>query len=472
MKRRELLGAGALAAAGGLATGIAPGADAATTKPTKLAVDTRWVDDPSLGRRIPVNRARAYEVMEELGIDGLVAARDHNVYYLTNTVTTLAHFKAEFPAFATFARDPSQPSFLISSTGNTWETANGDREVPENIITMSGALDWRDYVNASPEKMRVEPKSSGAAFPGFAFKQGAELTKREAAWKHAQETLFPASAPTPAWAIQRALKQSGLLKGRIAVDDMRIAWLLQSIGVDTVTIVPGDNVFRRIRLIKTPDELALMRVAQRISQESAVAAARALEAGMTYEQFRTRFNTEVSSRGGDPGFILLGITQGLLPDGVVKKGQSYLLDCSAHFKMYQGDFARTVMVGEPKPEAMRRFKAQQVAREEAFAIIREGVPFRKVEAVAREAMIKAGMPKNVPVIALHSVGLQHGDGPTRMDVPFDVFDDLVLQENMTVTLDLPYLEVGEGAGHNEDMLRITKTGFEILNDPRDPLILV
>jgi Xaa-Pro aminopeptidase len=53
-----------------------------------------------------------------------------------------------------------------------------------------------------------------------------------------------------------------------------------------------------------------------------------------------------------------------------------------------------------------------------------------------------------------------------------VGDDLVLQENMTVTLDLPYVEVGEGAGHNEDLLRITKTGYEILNDPREPLIVV
>jgi len=149
-----------------------------------------------------------------------------------------------------------------------------------------------------------------------------------------------------------------------------------------------------------------------------------------------------------------------------------MLDCSVHFKKYQGDFARTVMVGEPSVEAMKRFKAQQVARGAAFEIIKAGVPFRKVEQVARDAMVKTGMPKNVPVIGLHSVGLQHGDDPTRLDVPFRAREDLVLAENMTVTLDLPYLEVGEGAGHNEDLLRITKTGYEILNDPGDALVMV
>jgi Xaa-Pro dipeptidase len=140
--------------------------------------------------------------------------------------------------------------------------------------------------------------------------------------------------------------------------------------------------------------------------------------------------------------------------------------------MYQGDFARTVMVGEPRAESMKRFRAQQAARTEAFGIIRAGVPFREVERIARETMIKGGMPKNVPTVALHSVGLQHGDDPERARLPFKVRDDHVLAENMVVTLDLPYLEVGEGAGHNEDMLRITKTGFELLNDPSDPLIVV
>jgi Xaa-Pro aminopeptidase len=130
------------------------------------------------------------------------------------------------------------------------------------------------------------------------------------------------------------------------------------------------------------------------------------------------------------------------------------------------------MIGEPRAESMKRFRAQQAGREEAFAMIRAGVPFRQVEQVAREAMIKAGMPKNVPVVALHSVGLQHGDDPDRERLPFKVRDDHVLAENMVVTLDLPYIEVGEGAGHNEDLLRITRNGYELLNDPAEPLVVV
>jgi Xaa-Pro aminopeptidase len=131
-----------------------------------------------------------------------------------------------------------------------------------------------------------------------------------------------------------------------------------------------------------------------------------------------------------------------------------------------------VCVGEPSAEALRRFKAQQIGREAAFEIIKAGVPFRKVEQTAKDAMIKAGMPKDLPVIGLHSVGLQHGDDPSRMNVPFGVRDDHILAPNMTVTLDLPYIEIGGGAGHNEDLLRITENGYELLNDPGEPLVVV
>jgi Xaa-Pro aminopeptidase len=180
---------------------------------------------------------------------------------------------------------------------------------------------------------------------------------------------------------------------------------------------------------------------------------------MTFHEFRQRLFAEAAARGADPGFVLLGVTQGLLPDGVVAKGRSYLLDCSTHFKKYQGDFARTVSIGEPSAEA-------------AFAIIKAGVPFRTVEQVAREAMVKSGLPAELPTIVLHSIGLQHGDDPSRLDVPFAVRGDLVLEENMTVTLDLPYIEIGWGGGHNEDMLRITRNGYELMNDPGSALVVV
>ncbi|MDE1147216.1 MAG: M24 family metallopeptidase [Azospirillaceae bacterium] len=422
---------------------------------------------------LPLNRQRAHAVLEKHGLDGIVALRPHNVYYLSNSWPVAVDFGSEFPAMATFAADPSQPGFFICTPGAALEVMNGDREVLP-VITYTGAENWRDYVGAGPERMRVEPQAFGAATPfGFAVRSGIELTAREAAWDRAQVRHNPTSAPSPEWALVRALKESGLINGRIAVDDMRVARLLAGIGVDTVTVLPGDNIFRDIRLIKQPHEITLMRQAQKASRAAAMAAARGLVPGMTYAEARALFVGEAARHGAELSFLLLGMSQAMLPDGVVRSGRSYMIDCGASFSHYMGDFARTIAIGEPSAELARRMAAQQAARAAALEIIRPGVRFSAVEALARAVMVKAGMPSHViAACSLHSVGLQHDDQPHRTDVFYRVPVDLTLEAGMCVTLDLPFLEIGWGAGHNEDLLLLTANGHELLNDPGDPLVIV
>jgi Xaa-Pro aminopeptidase len=469
MDRRDAIKAMGLATAGvasfGMAAGSAKGADAKTRAVT--ISDTYQY--PGVTGKLLVNKPRAYEVMEALGIDGIVAADPINVHYLANSVTTLTKMHADDPAFATFPRDPSQTSFFITSTGSAMETANGDREVPE-IIPFSYPATWAtSFVKDAMERPTFEPPALSGK---FGVKENADFTPRERAWLEAQDKYNAEVAPTSMWALVRALKASGLTRGVVAVDDMRIVPQLQHMGLTDVKFVPGNNVFRRIRVVKSETELAMMRVAQANNAAAAMAAARSLEEGMTYAQFQRRFEDECAARGSVAGFVLLGFTQALLPDHEIKRGRSYMLDAFSQAQGYYGDFARTVVIGDPTADMMARFKAQRVGRAEGFAMVKPGVPFHVVEETAKNAMIKAGMPAHSCSVSLHSVGLQHVDHPNPLEAPFDYDSDYVLRENMTITLDLPYLELGWGAGHNEDMLRVTKTGYEVLNDESDPMVIV
>ena len=105
-------------------------------------------------------------------------------------------------------------------------------------------------------------------------------------------------------------------------------------------------------------------------------------------------------------------------------------------------------------------------------IVKPGVKFSRLARVARQALIKAGMPEHMITVNPHTVGLEHGDNPARLDVPFNVPEDLVLEENMVFTVDLPYFEQGWGGGHHEDLIRVTKTGYEALAGEGEPLIVV
>jgi len=77
------------------------------------------------------------------------------------------------------------------------------------------------------------------------------------------------------------------------------------------------------------------------------------------------------------------------------------------------------------------------------------------------------------IVNPHSLGLQHVDHPTRLDAPLSVPVpiDHVLEENMTITIDPPYVRVGWGAGPYEDLIRIERNSYELLNDLGDPRVI-
>ena len=58
------------------------------------------------------------------------------------------------------------------------------------------------------------------------------------------------------------------------------------------------------------------------------------------------------------------------------------------------------------------------------------------------------------------------------DLPFDMLEDLTLEENMVITVDFASLELGWGSLHHEDLIRITKTGFEPFPAVREPFVTV
>jgi Xaa-Pro aminopeptidase len=105
---------------------------------------------------------------------------------------------------------------------------------------------------------------------------------------------------------------------------------------------------------------------------------------------------------------------------------------------------------------------------------RPGMKYSQLRQLVGDAMAKAytgGIPVRFGA-GPHSVGLQHTDQPYRDGVPFVVGDDLTLEENMTLTVDLPTSMLGWGAIHHEDLLVVTKTGLEPLATADGPLVVL
>ncbi len=452
MDRRELLAA----------TGLGLAASALSYE-ANSATATSSIPRVNPAGKLLANKARAYDVMARLELDGLIAGNPLNVYYLANTITLGVKFRTDPGGYATLPSDPSQPSFFVCTPAETWDIANQEREIPETIF----------YTSAKPGQSNppgVEPSANRPR--DYAHREGVTLTEREKSWVAYQDTVNAAVAPGAAWALVRALKRSGMTKGRIGVDDMRIKLMLDAIGFTGVTFVPADDVFKLIRMVKTETEVELMRIAGKNNEAAAMGAMRRMQSGMRFEDFQNMFRQECAARGNTMTSIILGMPGGMTPDETAVKGKPYIVDAVSMFGEYNGDYARTLVLGEPTKEILFRAKANRLAREATFAMIKPGVKFSALRDMAFNTMVKAGIPEHLVFITPHSVGLSHTDQPFRLAGIDETPIQHVLEENMVLTIDLPYVEVGWGGGHNEDLFRVTKTGYEALNPESDPLVVV
>ena len=419
------------------------------------------------GTQLFVNRPRAHAVLDELGLDGLIALNPINVYYLTNTTPILTKFGRDYPAFATFAADPGQPAFLVAHIHEVQNQFTGDREYAE-VMPYSSPRNWEEHV--ADRTVALQPNTSN--FPAGPY----PLTAKEQHWCAALERYNAELSASPALALARALRASGLEKSRVAVDDMRIAYLLEKIGMTDVVCIPGENVFRKIRMVKSDAEIAMMRVAGDNNARATMNAIAQIQAGMRYGEVEQLFRLECAKLGANSVSFVAGIQLGGFPDDVTVPGKPFMIDAVSHTGHYHGDFARTVCIGEPGPEVLRRAAANKAGRDAFVELVRPGARFSELKHAARQAQVKSGMPPEIIIVNAHTVGLEHDDNAGRLDIPFGmpfyVPDDVVLEPGMALTVDLPYFEVGFGGGHHEDLLLVTDTGYEPLNTPGDPLVMV
>ena len=149
-----------------------------------------------------------------------------------------------------------------------------------------------------------------------------------------------------------------------------------------------------------------------------------------------------------------------------------MVDAVSQFNYYHGDFGRTWCVGEPPDELQERMRLTEIARQVAHETVRPGLLYSQLREKVTGTVRKESKNGWAMGVGPHTVGLQHTDQAYRDGLPFVVSDDLTFQENMTLTIDLPQVEIGWGATHLEDLILITHGGFEPLGTMDDALLVL
>lgn len=398
----------------------------------------------------PMNFVRAQEVMERFGLDGIVVGDPLNVFHMTGYYPQIGLTRPGHPptTLAILKRGEMQPVVITSHFIFYYTFADG-----------GSRDDIRAYLFEAADDIGDAQRT--AADPGFFISsEHVALTTVEQRRRGetdrilSADTLFQRSGA----AFAEALRDMGLWDATLAYDHPVIREVCER-REWSGTLVPADNILRWIRIVKSPLEIELMKQGATANASAVEAVIASVKAGASYRDIRRLYEIETARRGNRPVFMTIDRVSSPLPgDYTVREGQSLFFDGVSHFSNYHGDYARTVFVGEPT-SAIRREADVAVRGWEAIReALRPGMPYAEVSRIGRELLEKTGAGSSV-TFGPHSCGLMHTDEPAAEMGGFYGKQDLVLEENMVLSVDCPSLATGIGGSvHIEDLVLITADG--------------
>jgi len=401
-----------------------------------------------------VNKPRAYDIMDRHGLDGLVAATRQNIYYLSDFWSHTLMVERTFTSFAVLPRREDAPAALVMGMTENGRLAEEGTWI-ENVVGVTG--------RASPTAANVSADGDEKLDPLSVFLIGdqAHLSDRERIWVTAARSRIDYLERTPALGLKRALNDAGLASARLGFDDPRLIDWVNAMGLEKVAGVDATNIFREIRMVKSADEIALLRDAAQKNEHAVEQAIGAVREGATAADLERVYKVDMAKQDGEGIYILFGMVPGMR-QGKVVKGEPFLVDALGMYKRYHGDLGRTIFIGEPDAETVKRNRAMQIGWQTACDMMKPGIKGSDIVKKVMDVMRKERFPSFNHSVA-HTIGLEHTDHPIPIGPDgLGAVPDFIVEKDMVLNFDMPFQEYGWGSMHIEDTLRVTDDGFEPL----------
>lgn len=385
-----------------------------------------------------LNKERAAAVMDDAGLDALLATTLENLFYFSGL------WSENFIVTPRLA----QGYALVA------------REALSRPIVITGIGDAAAFLESCPEQAEVVLYGNFYRYetPGVTLndlERGVkELVIQGETKKNALEGIVA------------ALKRRGLSRGTIGVDERGVTReFMESLREELpqAQIRPADAHIRHIRAVKTEEEVERLRAAVQLTEKGMRAAMEIAREGVTEAEMIRRLESTVSAGGGRPLFTFIYFARrgalGQLPrgEGVLQRGDVIRFDTGCVLDGYNSDIARNFALGEPDERALQLYEAMLAGEEAAFEAMRPGVRACDVFEAAVQAVRDAGLPD----YQRHHVG--HGVGLEVYDVPLlGPNDETPLEAGMTFEVETPYYEMGLAGLQPEDTVVLREDGPELL----------
>lgn len=225
------------------------------------------------------------------------------------------------------------------------------------------------------------------------------------------------------------------------------------------------KAIEKARIVKDADEIERLREACRIASRVGDEIPSFLKPGMAEFEAAAEVGYRMQKLGAsapsfptDASFGANAAEPHHSPGGDrIKKGQTALFDYGALYRRYGSDVTRTYFMGSASKRQREMYEIVRLAQQAGIDAIQAGVNGKEVDAAARR-IIDDSPFKGLFIHSLgHGIGLSvHDGGRMAQGV------DLILEENMVLTVEPGVYVRGEGGVRIEDDIRVTKQGCELL----------
>jgi Xaa-Pro aminopeptidase len=235
------------------------------------------------------------------------------------------------------------------------------------------------------------------------------------------------------------------------------------------------GLVERLRMVKEPEELALIRQAVRLGSRLFQGVVASLRPGVAENEVAARLEYRARRAGAEGmsfGTIVASGRRSALPHGVASAQPLpargfVLLDYGVILTGYCSDMSRTVHLGRPSDAARRMYAAVLEAQLAAVSRVAPGVAAGEVDEAARRSLRRNGLGRYFTHSTGHGVGLEIHE-PPRLGRG----QDEELQPGMVITIEPGVYLAGRGGVRIEDMVAVTESGREVLTPTTKELIAV
>ncbi|AYC29550.1 M24 family metallopeptidase [Paenisporosarcina cavernae] len=230
-------------------------------------------------------------------------------------------------------------------------------------------------------------------------------------------------------------------------------------------LVPFSSTIENMRMIKTEDELSVLRKAAEIADQAFEHICTFIKPGMKEIDVSNElefFMRKLGATSSSFDIIVASGERSALPHGVasekvIEKGDFVTLDFGAYFNGYVSDITRTVAVGEPSEKLKEIYQIVLDAQEKSLREIKPGMNTAEADAIARDHIKSHGYGDAFGHSLGHGIGLEVHEGPG-----LSPRSSVILEPGMVITIEPGIYLEGIGGVRIEDDAIVTENGLERL----------